>query len=519
MRVALFLSLAYLALTAALIGLATGCTSRNHAQQCLNIQDCQGDGICFLGTCQPKGFSIQTVFADLTPPSPNLPQQTDSALDLSVGYQTISLLPTLSFSGSVQAQGGAPAGTLVARRQISVPGHPIVQRTAIDTSGAFQLQVIPGGYDLSFVPDDANGAGALPPVRLGSASLLTGGNLSPLHYPDPGTLVVVSGRVCYATGCAAPIVGAVMSAVAETAVGDHLASSGDVTDDTGSYTLVFPPGARIFDVTVRPDGNPYIPDSTATVQLVDGSTTQLEDIVIGTPAFDVSTAVVSASGPVPNAKVYFEGSHVGPLNGTFDTSLVAGVDGTATGKLLPGDYVITVVPSRSDPWAVLSLQAHLEPGSVTPLDSLLVGAKVHVHGSVTAHDGAAVPAANVVFSLGGTPTPRQYTVTTDVAGGYTLDVDPGEYEVRVEPAQDAPLPRQRLIQLVAGSDQTLDIELYRPTFVFGVVRDSGGAAVPNVLIKFYSLELSTDGSPLLVGLDYTGPQGEFAVPLPIPDAR
>jgi protocatechuate 3,4-dioxygenase beta subunit len=214
--------------------------------------------------------------------------------------------------------------------------------------------------------------------------------------------------------------------------------------------------------------------------------------------------------------VYFEGQNVGSLKATFVTELTTDTAGDITdATMLPGDYNITVVPARADPYALTTVQRHLP--SAEPTLDLPVGRKVHIQGRVTAHGGTpAVAGARVALALRRAPASREYSAQTDSNGRYALDVDPGDYDFAVEPTLGSALPRYRVLTTLAA-DQTVDIELYRPTFVYGRVLDQNHAAVSGVSLSFYSADPATDQAPLLLGLAITDSKGEFIVPLPKPD--
>jgi hypothetical protein len=97
-----------------LVGVAA-CSSDQDAarQECFTIADCQGSNVCFLGTCVEPGYSIVEVETELTPPvdTPFLPQQTRDPLDLSDGYQDISLSASVTLSGTVGSDGLGSLGS------------------------------------------------------------------------------------------------------------------------------------------------------------------------------------------------------------------------------------------------------------------------------------------------------------------------------------------------------------------------------------------------------------------------
>ena len=526
MRIALYLSVAYLALAAALIGLTSGCSSKVANTECFNIHDCGNDGICFLGTCRGRDYSIQQVYAELTAPNTNLTQQTESPLDLSTGYQYLHLDPALKVTGTVAAADSNPHdGWLIARRLNTLTGRGIVRRAPVDATGACELQVLPGSYDVSFVPSASKtdtglpAAPGLPPFAFGTYAF-DGDTTATFAYPSEANMVVVSGRVRYSSTDNG-IDKALVTGTGTDAGGATVASCDSITDTTGTYTLVFPPGTTQFWITVRPDGNPIVPETTVQGQPVAGNPRFLQDIVLDVSPIRVNASVIDSNSrlPVPlAAAVYGEGKNVGSLKGTtFATQLTSDASGNIDqATLLPGDYTITVVPAPSAPFALTSTQTALSATSGQVLE-LLVGPKVHLEGRVTANGGGpAVVGARVALTLRNAPATREYSTQTDAGGRYALDVDPGVYDFAVEPTLGSALPRYRVLASF-DKDQTVDVELYRATFVYGRVLDQNRQPVSGVNLSFYSSDFSNEQTPLLLGLAITDSKGEFIVALPKPN--
>lgn len=526
MRIALYLSVAYLALAAALIGLTSGCSGKVANTECFNIHDCGNDGICFLGTCRGRDYSIQQVYAELTSPSTNLTQQTEVPLDLSTGYQRLHLDPALTVTATVTSADSSPHdGWLVARRLNTLAGRGIVRRAAVDATGACDLQLLPGSYDVSFVPNASKTAPGLaasprlPPFAFGTY-VFDGDTTTTFAYPAAADMVEVTGRVRYSWADSG-VQEALVTGIGVDAVGDRVASCDSITDDTGTYTLVFPPGTTQFWVTVRPDGNAIVPETTVLAQPVPANPRVLPDIVLGVSPISVAASVVDASSrsPVPlAAAVYFEGTNVGALQATFAAQLTSDTSGNiGQATLLPGDYTITVVPAPSAPYALTTSQRRLFASSSGELLGLPVGPKVHIEGRITANGGGpVVVGARVALTLRDAPATREYSTPTDANGRYALDVDPGVYDFAVEPTLGSALPRYRVLASFDG-DQTVDIELYRATFVYGRVLDQSGQPVSGVNLSFYSSDFGSEQTPLLLGLAITDSKGEFIVALPRPN--
>ncbi len=501
-----------------------GCAlnSASEARECYSLDDCGSEQICFLGTCVDPGFSIQSVHAELMPPnnSSYLPQQLPVSLDLASGFQTLTLQEAVTLSGTVATGEGVPVpGSLVAVGEGSIPGRDVTSEVQVTSTDGFLLRVIAGTYDLHFTPYDVAAGDALgrPPVAYAAQPILDS-HATELDYPTyPDEMVTVGGRVRYASTSPTGVEGALVSATAQDSQGHELLSSEDITDAAGDFVLVFPPGAELFTITVRGTELPEI-----TVQRSAGSTLPLgvDDIILGVqPKVSVAATVQDANGaPVPEASVVFKGT-VSDLGSTYTTQRQSKSDGSLDPPdLYPGDYDVTVIPLKAQPYATTSAQLVIGDSQNAPL-VLTVGRKVRLFGHIASHDGSPVDAARVVAKRA-QPSQRTFSTTTLPDGSYELAVDPGsdaepaDYELVVEPDAASGLPRQRSRLRVGAGDLQQDITLYRSTFVYGKVLDADGAPLAQVTIAFYSLELGSPTEALLVGLGQTNASGEFAVPLP-----
>ncbi len=507
--------------------LAGACGAEKEAsrQECFSIDDCGGDQVCFLATCVDPGFSIQSAQAEMVPPSssPYLPQQTLQPLDLRHGYQTLSLVAAVTYQGTLVA-GGEPqsgGGRLLATTDGAIAGRLLSRETVVSGDGGFSLRVVPGTYDLRFEPFSLADSDApkKPPFDYDGVPIL--GSTSSEQLPYPTSFVQVSGVVRYTDENTVGASQALITAEAETADGFTVGATDTLTDAQGAYTLLFPPGAQFFRVTVRPGQNPLVPTTELTLERKDGAPDELEDIVLGVAQrVPVSALLEDQNGAaVAGATVLFKGV-VGAAQGLYEAQVQSGVDGSVAEVLVyPGRYNVFVVPQKAQPYALT-----LHETDVADAGELLVTVreKVHVSGHVRTASGAPVGGARIVLTLRGSPTQREYTTTSASDGSYGIDVDPGtpgdeaEYEVFVDPERTTGLPRYHELLKVADTNMTRELSLYAPTLVYGQVRDPGGEPLADVTVAFYSTELGDESKPLLVGLGQTSSEGEFVVPLPTP---
>ncbi len=131
---------------------------------------------------------------------------------------------------------------------------------------------------------------------------------------------------------------------------------------------------------------------------------------------------------------------------------------------------------------------------------LVVPALVHASGRAHVGDGRALAAARVSatpLDAQAPPSPdaqppvvppRAVTTTTDDVGAYHLDLDPGSYELSVEPEPGTGLPRVvTVIQVSPGSPELPDTTIPAPFKLAFTLRAAGESAppVPGAVVRIY----------------------------------
>lgn len=502
------------------------------ALACINIDDCLGDEVCFLGSCVNPGFSFNELYAEITPPnnSTYLPQQLPNTIQLNAGKQHLTLAPPVRFSGQI-VEPTTPlqlTGSLHTTSDGFIPGRPIVREILVSQTG-FDATMMPGDYDVVFVPDISFAELPSHSYFCGAARLNLQQDLQQdLTYPPPIESVVVEGRLLYnLTQLQSVVAGASIRGLSYDATCDQtLASTTTTSDAEGRFILAFPPGTETFSIEVKPlaGSNTQIPE-----KIFGGlSTSQLNSGLLPDLSLEVASPVATeivvhgwdngvATEAVADAEITVVGL-VGSASepGIYTTTLRTNPQGsTGNVNLIPGEYTITVAPLVAGPYARGRLVQTLTNGGTI---ELFVPLKVLVEGTLYSADSNPVTGAKILASLQELDVRREFRTTTDDQGRYSLLVDPGEttdaiYEFSIEPKANSGLPRHREFVSLSGST-TQDFHLYRPTFVFGDVRLADQKAAAQAIIAFYSLELSANGTPLLVGLTQTNDDGEFVLPVP-----
>ncbi len=519
-----------------ILALLAGCEaleSDGAHTECFNIDDCTGGKICFLATCVDPGFSISEVYAEVTPPSttPWLAQQLPGPLDLSVGRQDISLRGSVLFSGKVlavgePASGSSLTGLITVRNPGYIPNRVIMRQASVQPSG-FSLLVVPDSQP--YVPTFEPELDARPPYEY-PGLLINANRPQDLLYPADVSLVTLTGRLRYRDDVGSNVVGATVVGYADQNCA-QVRSTASATDAGGNFTLTFPEDPGVVCIQVRAGANAMVPEARFTPLTADGSN-RLPDLILGVAPEVMVDAVVSDEdgNPVADASVLYDGQ-VGV--GRFRVAASTDASGRVQSSLLPGSYLVAVAPSKLQPYALTVADGITIPSGDVPIT---VRQKVSLTGVVRSHTGTPVANAEVRLALRDAPTPREYTTRTDGSGGYRLLADPGgpsctadaagtctcvaagdecaRYALSITPTA---LAFYRELIYLGGADREHDVALYRPTLVYGKVRDPGGVRLQNAVLAFFSTELGAPDEPLLVGAADTNADGEFVLPVPTPN--
>jgi hypothetical protein len=256
-----------------------------------------------------------------------------------------------------------------------------------------------------------------------------------------------------------------------------------------------------------------------------------------TPVTVTGRIQTPAGTPVP-ANVYFTATDISdrsgqpfPPNFEFATSVSTTTDphtGASTySALLPqGDYVITVRPTDSSS-AIRSVpRAVGGQGNVMTGEDIDVLPLVSVSGIATVADRR--PLAEAVAevlptqcapdaSMGITPDtsysclPRAVQTGTGTDGSFALQVDPGQYLLRIRPRQGSQLPWKIEALVVGPTDQGLgSIAIPAPISVGMRLTDCVNNPIVNALVRVFT-DPSQGTPPVELGEAITDGQGNYAM--------
>lgn len=525
-----------LTLALTLTVLSGGCSADDELDgaECFRIEDCGSESVCFLARCVDPAFTLTEVRAEASPPRASglLEQQLEDVISLNEGFQELRLRATVELRGIASAGNSAVAGVLSASSLLDsdcsppIPGRRVAFNSAPTANGGYVLRAPTGRYRLAFTPSDSG----LPPLDLDNdqpcgTDLGDGGEFD-IDYPPPSSRVRITGRLRASENVSTGVEGASVSAVGIDVEGRMLRSTTTLSDAEGSYELVFSSAVISVDVVVGPGERRLVPDVRFS-ELEPDSAGALPTQTVGLEApFDIAVTLTGDGDDdqavsITDALLVYRGD-VGA--GTLSVST-----NTLSSQLPPGRYELTVVPRLSQPFALAATEVTVEsdllqdPGAPLEID-LELPRRIPVSGRVTDRLGNPVEDARVVFRSRQAPVVREFITTSSVDGTYAVSVDPSvqesaaEYEVTVEPPPETGLPLLRQLVRVESADQVIELSLAESTFVFGEALDPDGRPIADALLLFFSRQLADDDTPVLVGTALAGSNGEFVLPLPVPEA-
>ena len=312
----------------------------------------------------------------------------------------------------------------------------------------------------------------------------------------------------------------------------------------GRFSIALPPDTGEFRLRLRgSDSQPLLPTMDHSQHFSarldtngDGALDADEIGEIAFPALDppvlLDTVVegqdrAGVVGPLAGATLSFQStstpSYVFEATATTDPdgrivaeSGLGGGDGFGI-WLRPATYSVAITPPLEGEHAagVVTLNV-VEPhdGDGPADDTLLVGCRVLVEGTVVSPDGRPVPQASIEAT---SSEGRSFVTSTDEFGAYTLLVDPGEYGVIAAPPDQALLAWTWVQTQQFYADATLVLVVDWGTPVDGVVvRDDDEAPVGSALVEAYLIrEGAADESQLVpFGRLRTGEDGGFSLLVP-----
>ncbi len=517
-------------LIAALLGacaLSSACSAESAEEDAAGISPGTPD----MGSDSETGVALEAVTLALrVVPDEDSGLPTHHVTELAVApgatIPTVFLEQQVRVTGVVTygASGDEARATLTFRQTGGISGLPALHTvdTGVDganeplSTGEFIAWIPAGNYQVTVRAEDES----VPPLRVAELDATASLRFDP-QLPAPDTLFVVQGSVVrQRPGDETPVpLHGVRVVLTSPTTGQVVSTEGETAEGNFSVRLAPIEGEYELQVTPTSDGEP-VPDLAVGPVLVEGSV-DLGELIVGewADALAVTGMVVgsleeqAADEPVEGATLFFEQELE---SGTFQQVALAGAGGMYSATLLPGEYVVTLVPPSGLEFGADTLQ--LEVDDSTASSNFELGPKPSLFGSVSDPVGEAVVGAAIVAE------PISYAVdtlalgpaatNTEGSGLYLVRVHPGRHRVMVLPQEGAGVAPHIRESIAINADQAQAFDLRWERLAEGQVLTSAGEPLAEATVEVY---VYTSGEPILFDAPVTDELGRFTVNLPTID--
>ncbi len=401
----------------------------------------------------------------------------------------------------------------------------------------FQVPAPPGTYDVYLSPQAPPGCDAPPPARIFPKGLVVPNDVGEVNFaPESETPQYFSGEMTVPANY--PLTGWFLEVV-DPRYGKTLSQP---------YALEAPDGPS---VDIPPIAYSYTADALLRLRSPEGdfAVHWLLSTVVDTAGHvslylnelkvpvALTGTVVGPGGSVPGASVTIQSKKLDGItnNATLRVTTKSDAAGGITVSLIPGTYLVTVVPASTGigthfgEWTVtedgggnakgfeLPVQPVLRANVLTAAGDLAAGAPVVATPSQLAQSSYF---SQVLENL--VPVPRQLTGSVDASGLLSLSVDPGNLDVAVEVDAQSGFPwvvRPRLVvsELTPSTDIG-ELRIPFPVVVEGTVSSlSGSSSLASVRawVPASPVDGTLEGVPLVrIGATVADESGRFFLPLP-----
>ncbi|MBN1947432.1 MAG: carboxypeptidase regulatory-like domain-containing protein [Bradymonadales bacterium] len=505
------------------------CCSLDQAAE-MSVPNCQVTGCPDEQTCLSNGFCgpvAQTVTLALRvqpdAQSGLLEQHfTDLVMTPDMDPIDITLHQPTSVQGRIYINAEQPVpvtgARVLFRLKGGMPNLPLTRETTTDAvSGEYQIELVPGTYQVTILIDDA----AFPPFREGELTVSGGIFHWSISLTDPDSYYLIQGQLVRMRSgvleeeAESPISGATVSL--ESVPGGTAVSTSALTDVAGHFSVRVPPGEREYAIRISPsEENKLIPNLTLE-QVSIAESVDLGVILAGEWADPVQIGGIvnglnGIATPVAGATFFLRSEME---SGTFSRIALTGTDGSFSEQIIPGDYQITVVPPAIVDWAATTFQQSWHQSQLDQQFDL--AQKPVLQGVVTGPDGlglagitmSATPIGYPVSSLSLNPVQDE----TDSNGLFQLRVHPGRQLILAIPASNScmsPVVEDSIE--VSQSGVQLSIQLQEYGCITGRILAPSGDPLSESQVELF---LERDGSWLQFAERTTDAQGLFSLGLPV----
>lgn len=517
-----------------------GDTTQTHSPPvCQADADCAPGLMCRLAYCSATATTTRQLEFTFLPSNNSgyLPQRT-SALTINPQDElAFELLPSLKVEGAISRSDDPQpvTGTLIFERSEEQSKERLYTRQSSVRQGQFQAELVPGLYDVTFLPEDD----ALPQRTWKSQRFELNSDFT-RALPVPRT---ISGNVLYREPLSDPnspprfVQEAKVVAVSRET--GELSTIGQ-TDEQGYFTLNVWPDSGVYDLVVSPSSATALvprvvfeaaldtngPNTTQSLNLGEFSS-QGAEVFLALPEslqeqLDFSPADLRVILRAPLGKGTLQLStrfaQVGVTGDDLKTPWVLGL------KLLPLEYEIELIPPASSRFARTILSRDLRLATKASEVTLESKAPFSAQLLQRSASGDYVPAAQAEVYL--SPRAQEQAKTTsssemlepilaktDDQGRFYTHVELRDYDVEVVPRSSPGQPRA-FYTLTADElmqEQALIWRLPAPVVLVGTVFDEQYQGQADLAIEVHEL---TNGERRLVAQGQTKRQGTFKLILP-----
>jgi hypothetical protein len=443
--------------------LAAGCTSVSVMRaECASDSQCGAGQICFVDGCGDPGRGL---FVEVSTSAGGGAQDFSVGSSLE-GNQTLQLAPPAFIKGSVSqpASLGGPLVPYPAKVDLAAIGQsaliPGVARTVTASinlgmvGGTFQLPVATGVYDLSVSAQDQT----VPPQVIHAIAVQPGDQpfeqivLAAANDVDKSTVKEVTVNLVY-PNTSTTSTHAFVAQAFDTVTGDPLSEPATVTavapadGGNGNFDLFVATGsplASAFSIVVTPVDPTSAPTNAfvvpwnvnligLTLAMGDyGSLVAATGRLVDQSGLAVAQAEVFIQGKVTGGGDYRSATAITGPDGTFSVqTLASATDGS-------GDLTLFALPPVGTDAGATAVPVVVGPGGGAvgdvpcPSRLLLNGLLRNPDGTPAAN--AAVSATLITAVLGTTGLSSLPQTTTDLAGSFSMLLDPGFYRLDFVPA-------------------------------------------------------------------------------------
>ena len=523
---------------------------------CEQDSECPGDQVCTQNVCTivEARESRKLGFTFIPENSSSfLPQRTMS-LDIAPGDQLDFVLePSIVVDGEISLADGPniiQRGTIVFE-PAGNSDNLLRQQTSIQASGRFDIELLPGRYDVTFVSAESE----LPNRRWLGIEIGNASTSLPLTLPSSNKLITINGTITHRDpdlgpqSAPLPVEGARVTAVAK----DGTTSTIGVTDERGRYQIQVWEDTGVNDLIVGPSSpDVLIPRVVESGVLDPKQQAQLTpSTMIGTwrassteLKFDpiLVDALEEELELLRNSQTGMDGeSESGELDinewkvtarakldrGVLDVNFTldeAIADETGQGiKVLTVPHEITIRPPANYPLGQISFETPATGVDLIELALLEIPLRHKVTGTVLDAQGEPLPNARIemrrVALLGDNTSEksafsaedqRLLTLETNAEGVFTAWLEPKwEYDIVVSPSTSTNAPRG--IFSLAPGEQELTLMLPEPMLIYGSVLDATLQGQANLLIEVHE---TFRNERRVIGEARTGADGMFRLIAP-----